>query len=259
MPGKFSFSEESQGFDREIPIEPKLSRQPVLRVMTVMFADLVGSTAAKEKYGHSGAMKRTHFHNRSAEEAVIDCSGTVVKNLGDGILAVFSSSFDAVAAAIFFRSNLETAKLQGIEFQDPPETRITLTTGALEEMETASGYDIAGHVVDKAARLQKYTLPGQILAEVGVVEPVLPKIKEEMPYIKIPSCKYYNEVQLKGFNDPTRVLEITTTDKPFINPQFEGKRKNLGRLLGLGLGIAVVAYSLIIKQGKGQRTGRKRN
>lgn len=255
MPGKFSFNEDSFGLSRGLPMEPKLSRHPVLRVMTVMIADLVGSTAAKEKYRHSGAMKRIHFHNHCAEEAVKEYSGTVVKSLGDGILAVFSSNFDAIAAAIFFRSELETAKFPGIEFKDPLETRIALTTGALEEMETASGYDIAGHVVDKAARLQNHTLPGQILAEVGVVEPILPKIKEEMPYIKIPCCKYYNELQLKGFNDPTRVLEITTTDKSFVNPQYKGKRKSLGRLLGLGLGLAVVTYSLIIKQGKRQRIG----
>lgn len=186
--------------------------QSVFEVSTILFADLVGSTAAKEKYGHTRGMRRCWAHNFTAGEIIERFDGRVVKFMGDAVLAAFSSNLDAVVSAVVFREALGMLQLPGEEFQVPLQTRVTLTTGAVEVFDTESGYDIGGQVVDKAARLQKYTKPGQILAEAGVVEPIRVILEEKMPFIKIPGSEDIKELRLEGISYPVRVLEIKTID-----------------------------------------------
>ena len=80
---------------------------------------------------------------------------------------------------------------------------------------------IAGKVVDKAARLQKVADPGQILAEFSVVEKIEIMLKEKIPFIKIPEHHDICSLHLEGLREETRVIEITTSDKPFGNPPSE--------------------------------------
>jgi class 3 adenylate cyclase len=214
---EFNFDEELQIILNTIG-KLKVTRILNLDVKTVVIADLVGSTAAKDEYGHSKGMNRCRLHNLLAAETFKRFKGTIIKFIGDAVLASFSSGFNAVVASVVFRCALEAVKIPVDEFQVPLETRITLTTGAVEEFETESGHDIGGQVVDKAARIQGVVSPGQILAEVGVIEPIRLILKERMPFIKIPGNEDISELQLKGLKEPVRVLEITTMDRPYGNP-----------------------------------------
>jgi class 3 adenylate cyclase len=188
---------------------------------TVVLVDLVGAAAAKDKLGHSRGMRRCQLHNKMAAKTFERFEGKVIKYIGDAVLATFSCRYNAVIACIVFREALERIKPPGEEFQVPMETRIALTTGAVEVFETGSGSDIGGQVVDKAARLQAAASPGQILAEIGVVEPIRLILKERMPFIKPQENGDISELLLKGLKDHVRVLEITTADKPFGNPPSE--------------------------------------
>ncbi len=65
---------------------------------TVMFTDLVGSTRMRDRLGDDVADEIVVEHDRIVGAALSSTSGRLVKNLGDGALAVFDSSVDAVVA-----------------------------------------------------------------------------------------------------------------------------------------------------------------
>ena len=68
--------------------------------VTIVFTDLVGSTALASQLGDDAndEVRRRHF--AALADAVATTRGELVKNLGDGIMAAYASAADAVAGAI---------------------------------------------------------------------------------------------------------------------------------------------------------------
>jgi class 3 adenylate cyclase len=66
---------------------------------TVLFTDLVGSTALRSRIGEEAADELRVKHDALLEDAITAHRGTVVKHTGDGAMATFSAAVDAVAAA----------------------------------------------------------------------------------------------------------------------------------------------------------------
>lgn len=56
----------------------------------VLFTDLVGSTELRSRLGEDAAEALRHQHDALVTGAIEACRGTVVKNLGDGIMATFA-------------------------------------------------------------------------------------------------------------------------------------------------------------------------
>jgi len=192
----------------------ELSREPRYKVKTIFLADLVGATAGKDSFGHEKGMSRCHYHNTIAAETIKRFGGKVIKFIGDAVLAEFHDNLNALIAAVIFRASLESLVLPGDEFQVPIETRVTLTTGAVEELDIEPGYDIGGQVVDKAARLQELASAGQILAEVGVIDHIRLML-EQIPFVKVSENSDADVLKLKGLKEPVKIIEITSIDKPF--------------------------------------------
>jgi class 3 adenylate cyclase len=71
-----------------------------VETVTVMFTDLVDSTALLSRLGEERGevVRREHFG--LLRGAVEPCGGREVKNLGDGLMVVFPSAADAVSAAV---------------------------------------------------------------------------------------------------------------------------------------------------------------
>jgi len=71
-----------------------------MATVTLLFTDLVGSTALLDQLGDDAAeqVRRTHF--RLLRDAVAAHGGAEVKNLGDGLMVVFASAVDAVGCAV---------------------------------------------------------------------------------------------------------------------------------------------------------------
>ena len=69
-------------------------------IVTLLFTDLVGSTELLERLGDDAAeqVRRTHFG--LLREAVASRGGEEVKNLGDGLMVVFSSAVEAIGCAV---------------------------------------------------------------------------------------------------------------------------------------------------------------
>lgn len=118
------------------------------RTGTVLFTDVVGSTALSQEMGDQlwSATIGAHFDRLAG--IVGEHHGTIVKTLGDGGMYVFDSVGSGLrAAAAIHRS------------PDDLELRIGIHTGDL----VASGDDVLGATVAKAARITAAAVGGQVL------------------------------------------------------------------------------------------------
>ena len=147
-------------------------RPATRRVVTVLFSDLVGSTALGEAL-EPETMRLLMGRYFSGMGAVIERhGGTVEKFIGDAIMAVFGLSqineddaLRAVRAALEMRSTLDTLNH---EFQLDLGLTIVARTGINTGVVIAGGEAdgqpvVTGDAVNTAARLEQAATPGEIL------------------------------------------------------------------------------------------------
>jgi adenylate cyclase len=83
------------------------------RTITIMFTDLVGSTELIGALGEEAAdvVRSQHFDLLSGAAATH--AGTVVKNLGDGLMLTFPSALSAVEAAVVMHAGVAEHQRRG--------------------------------------------------------------------------------------------------------------------------------------------------
>jgi class 3 adenylate cyclase len=107
---------------------------------TVMFTDIVASTATLERVGDSAWQDLLVAHNARLRAELNVFRGREVKTTGDGFLAVFDSATRAVRCAVAMIASARAMELP---------IRIGLNTGEIEVV----GDDIRGIAVHTASRL----------------------------------------------------------------------------------------------------------
>ena len=74
--------------------------QPGAATMTVLFTDLVDSTAMRGRLGDDQADEVRREHDELIATVVDENRGTIVKGLGDGMMAVFGAPSAGIATAV---------------------------------------------------------------------------------------------------------------------------------------------------------------
>ena len=138
------------------------------RPITVLFADIVGSTAYFERYGDISGLAMVHNFNHLAGKAVEEHAGRVIKKIGDGIMATFEETERCVQASIEIQRRLKEVNASN-EDGHRFAVRIGLHhgTGIVR-----SDNDVFGDVVNVASRIQSLAQPGQILVSDTVREKI---------------------------------------------------------------------------------------
>jgi DNA-binding NarL/FixJ family response regulator/class 3 adenylate cyclase len=137
--------------------------------VTILFTDLVGSTALFDRHGDDAGdtMRRGHF--ATLRRAVTEHGGREIKSTGDGLMVAFTSASAAVrCAADMQRATAEAGN--GLEL------RIGLDAGE----PVAEGGDLYGTVVIIASRLCNAAPAGGILATQVVRHIAGPRVAELM-------------------------------------------------------------------------------
>jgi class 3 adenylate cyclase len=116
---------------------------------TLLFTDVVGSTAFYASRGDPAAFVEIKRHFDEIFERVRENRGAVVKTIGDAVMAAFVSPLDAVKAArqihdLFHPTRDDT----------PIRVRISLNTGPCIAVRLNSNADFFGGTVNIAAKLQ---------------------------------------------------------------------------------------------------------
>jgi class 3 adenylate cyclase len=165
-------------------------RDPAMR--TILFTDIVESTALTQSIGDEAAMQMLNLHNSIVRKALADSGGREVKHTGDGIMA----SFVSAAAAVKCATEVQRALVQHEENRDRV---VKLRIGAAAGEPVEQHNDLFGCTVQLAARLCAQAEPEQILVSHGVVELCLGK-------------KFLfqdaGELALKGFERPVRAHAV---------------------------------------------------
>jgi class 3 adenylate cyclase len=117
---------------------------------TVMFTDIVASTATLERVGDAAWHDLLVAHNARLREELNVFRGREVKTTGDGFLAVFDSATRAVSCA--------ASMITSAQAMDLP-IRIGVNTGEVEFV----GGDVRGIAVHAAARMLDQARPGEVL------------------------------------------------------------------------------------------------
>src|SRR5262249_43641070 len=94
---------------------------------TILFTDLVDSTAQRAALGEEAAERVRQAHDRLLTEAVTAHRGTVVKNTGDGIMATFPGAAEAVGGAVAIQQAIEAHTRRSS--QAPLAVRVGISLG----------------------------------------------------------------------------------------------------------------------------------
>jgi class 3 adenylate cyclase len=125
----------------------------MLGTVTLVFTDVVGSTALSQSMGNKGWSDLITDHFDSVRKIVEDERGTVVKTLGDGGMYVFSSGASALRAAI----GIQTA----VSESDTDHLRLRMGVHTGDVMQGDGDY--LGLTVNKAARVAAAARGDQVL------------------------------------------------------------------------------------------------
>jgi len=177
----------------------------------IMFTDLVGSTQYKREMGHTKGFMRNRMFCDICEQAVIRNNGTVVKRLGDGIMAVFETAIDAVLAAMLMVSSLENDRKKLKKIVGKMDCRIGITCGYVKEIPGVTK-DYIGHAMDKGARIEGIAKTNQVLIDEIVYGLIHTKIRDYSDDILIGSPK---NVTLKGVGVST-LYEVSPKERGLV-------------------------------------------
>lgn len=121
---------------------------------TVLFADLRGSTSLFESLGNTEATSLVTNCVTSLGQCVAEMGGTVVKTLGDGLMAVFVEPVDGVRAASRMHEALERIVARGKQRGGSPGLRVLRLQVAVAHGEVVEmSKDCFGDAVNVSARL----------------------------------------------------------------------------------------------------------
>jgi class 3 adenylate cyclase len=84
-------------------------------MVAVLMTDLVGSTAMADRVGPAAAEELRTEHFGLLRGAIERAGGREVKNLGDGLMVVFSSASESLACAVAMQQAVEARNRQAEE------------------------------------------------------------------------------------------------------------------------------------------------
>ncbi len=205
-------------------------RKPV----TMLFADITGSTALTEKLDAEEAHDLLYSATQRMCEAVENNRGTVCRFMGDGVMAMFGApiasehhAVDACEAAFEMQQSIrDYGNDIGARHGSGLQIRVGLHSGEVVVLTVGEGdkveYDASGPTVPIAARMEQVTEPGQIYLTAATHSLAEDRI-EAQPL---------EPVSVKGISEPVAVFAlrrvrsleeggVRTTRTPFVGRRAE--------------------------------------
>jgi len=212
------------------PVAPRAADTAERRQVTVMFSDLVGSTALSARMDPEDLRELISAYHKCVAEAVRRFGGFVAQYLGDGVLVYFGypeAHEDDAERAV--RAGLELiAAVIALKTQASLQTRVGIATGlvVVGELMTGAGEaherGIVGETPNLAARLQ------------GIAEPNTVVIAEATRRLlgNLFELKDLGARDLKGVAEPARAwvaLRASTVESRFEALHPSGLTALVGR------------------------------
>ena len=168
--------------------------------VTVVFADLTGSTGVFESLGNAKATQAITRLTKWIGKVCTDQHGTVVKNLGDGVLMVFQNNTDAVEAV----QAMQRFHVERINTW-PEKLKMRLQIGVARGEVIEQEGDFFGDAVNVAARLSDLSGPDQILCSDAVID--------QLPPDTLVRYRSLGSMEIRGRNEACSVYQVEWQDE----------------------------------------------
>ena len=175
--------------------------------MTVLFTDLVESTRLNQQLGDEQARVVSRSIEEMARRLVEAHRGILIKEMGDGLMAVFPSARRAVTAGREIQAEMRRLQRSGLD--SSVAMRIGLHTGEV----IAEDGDVHGETVIIAKRIEGLAPPGGVLAS-ETVHGVLGTARDELIDFGL--------ADLKGIDSQWRLFLVPPSeDESGVSNSFE--------------------------------------
>lgn len=171
------------------------------RLAAVLVADIAGYTRLMEVYEFETHARLMELRKDIIDTAIASHHGRIVKNTGDGLIAIFGSVNDAVECAIGVQQSVQRQ-----EALRPMDRRIRFRMGVNVGDVVVEAEDVYGNGVNVAARLQDLAEPGGLMISSSVREEVGTNL--ELPTVDL------GNLSLKNIQTPVRAFRVITNPDP---------------------------------------------
>jgi adenylate cyclase len=175
---------------------------------TLMFADVSGSTKLYDTVGDKLAFAAVGRCVALMSKLTRDFGGTVVKTIGDEVMAAFPDPNSAATAAMEMQN--------GIEAMDPVEgTRLAIRIGMHFGPAVERDGDYFGDTVNLAARLSDLAIKGQIITSRATVDKLNAMLRGH--------CRQLYGIGVKGKAADVEICELMWHDSEDATTQVANR------------------------------------
>lgn len=169
------------------------------KVLTLVFTDLVDSTALKTAQGDAAVGELLARHREHVTRLAGECGGRVIDWAGDGCFLTFETSSAGVLFAL---------KLQETHHWESalPRVRVGIHMGEVTEKPFDGGVRVEGLIVDLTARIGGLASPGQVLVSNAIQQSARQRLGADSMSKPI-RWEAYGPYGLKGFDEPVDIRE----------------------------------------------------
>lgn len=188
--------------------------------VAILFADVVGSTQLYDKFGDTKASETVAACLSVMKDSTHEFNGTVIKTIGDEVMATFSDVDDAMSAAIMMQTQITADNKE--EGRIPVSIRIGCHFGPVVQEQN----DIFGAAVHTANRMTSQAKARQVVISGETVKKMSDKFKDQTRQIDVAS--------VRGRIDEVALYELlwnpdeATSMLPTI--EWEGRGKNSSKV-----------------------------
>ena len=156
-----------------------------------------------ERIGDARAFAVVEHHFQVSDRVIRDSGGTVVKTMGDAIMASFPSPVEAVRAALaMVETNRASFAEHGLSM------RLGAHAGPCLAVRANDRLDFFGTTVNVAARLESKSVPGHIvLTEEEAAHPAVSELLGDRP-------REVFDAELKGITEAARLVRVRLREDP---------------------------------------------
>ncbi|MGA2867527.1 MAG: adenylate/guanylate cyclase domain-containing protein, partial [Verrucomicrobiota bacterium] len=187
-------------------------------LVTLLFSDVVGSTALKQALGDRAGVALLQQHHELFRQVLRDFAGAeVIKTAGDSFLILFPMPSEAVRCALLLQGRLRQFN-QGLTVA--VQDRLGLHMGEVVIEEIAPGQrDVHGIQVDTCSRVMGLAQGGQILMTRGVFDSARQMLKgEDIAGVGALSWVSHGRYLLKGVEEPVEICEVAEAGRSPLRP-----------------------------------------
>lgn len=171
-----------------------------IQSMTVLFTDLVGSTAMYSRSGDAPAFRVVNDHFDQMRAVIAQYDGAIVKTIGDAVMAVFRDSGNCLEAALRLPAAVGMVQCEG----GPLRLRVGFHSGPCIAMRANDRLDYFGTTVNLASRLEHAASGGEVAFTATTAT---------FPHMQAVLRKYSlrpasERLDIKGFSEPIGVQRV---------------------------------------------------